>query len=488
VKSVAESLGPTRVKLRVEVPFAELQPSLDEAYKRISSQVNVPGFRKGKVPSRIIDQRFGRGVVLEEAINEALPTLYSQAVEAAELSPLGTPEVDITEIEDGERLTFTAEVDVRPEIEMPQWEGVALTVADVEVDDEAVQEQLQQLRRRFGTLHPVERAAAEGDHVTIDLGALDEDGEPIENGVATGLSYLVGSDTMVEGLDEAIIGLSAGESTTFTTTLMGEEDGLEAQVDVTVTAVKEQELPELDDEFAMLASEFDTLDELRTDIEEQLLRAGRLGQALAARDKALEYLLDTVEVPVPEGIIAAQLEDHFADGHGDDEHRAEVEEQAIRSLKAQLILDEIVKAAEVQVSQEELTAYLIQRAQRSGMSPQDFADQMVRSGNVPSVVADVARGKALALVVEKAVVTDGSGNVVDLARLQEDGTLADETQAEAEEADEQRTEQVGTAEAGGDAAGEDQPAAVGDVPFAEVVDTGTPAQDAPTANSDRLAE
>ncbi len=478
MKSVAESLGPTRVKLSVEVPFAELQPSLDEAYKRISSQVNIPGFRRGKVPSRIIDQRFGRGVVLEEAINEALPTLYSQAVEEAEVTPLGTPEVDITAIEDGERLTFTAEVDVRPEIEVPQWEGVALTVDDIEVDDAAVHEQLEQLQQRFGTLRPVERAAAEGDHVTIDLGARDDDGEPIENGVATGLSYLVGSDTMVEGLDEAIIGLSAGESTTFTTTLLGEEDGLEAQVDVTVTAVKEQELPELDDEFAMLASEFDTLDELRADIEEQLLRAGRLGQALSARDKALEYLFDTVEVPVPEGIIASQLEDHFADGHGDDEHRAEVEEQAVRSLKAQLILDEIVKAAQVQVSQEELTAYLIQRAQQSRMSPQDFADQMVRSGNVPAVVADVARGKALALVVEKAVVTDASGTTVDLARLQEDGTLADEAEVEEESAEEEGTE----------VAGEDQPAPVPDVPFAEVVDTGTPAHDAPTANTDRLAE
>jgi len=480
VKSVSETLGPTRVKLSVEVPFAELQPNLDEAYKRIAAQVNVPGFRKGKVPARIIDQRFGRGAVLEEAINEALPGLYSQAVDEAELSTLGSPDVEITELEDGDKLTFTAEVDVRPEIELPAWEGVALTVDDIEVDEEKVAEQLEQLRQRFGTLVPVERAAAEGDHVTIDLAARDEDGELIENGQATGLSYEIGSGTMVEGLDEAVTGLSAGETKTFTTTLQGGEEGVEAEVDVTVTAVKEQELPELDDEFALLASEFDTLDELREDVREQLVRAGRLTQALDARDKALEHLLESVEVPVPEGLIAAQIEDHFADGHGDDDHRTEVEEQAIRSLKAQLILDEVVKATEVQVSQEELTEYLIQRAQQSGVSPQDFADQMVRAGNVNAVVADVARGKALALMVEKATVTDESGNSVELARLQEDGTIADEGESEEGEAD-----AVAAPPAG--------------VEFAEVVDTADeepapqPSADdsldgAPTANTDKVEE
>jgi trigger factor len=480
VKSVSETLGPTRVKLSVEVPFAELQPNLDEAYKRIAAQVNVPGFRKGKVPARIIDQRFGRGAVLEEAINEALPGLYSQAVDEAELRTLGSPDVEITELEDGDKLTFTAEVDVRPEIELPAWEGVALTVDDIEVDEEKVAEQLEQLRQRFGTLVPVERAAAEGDHVTIDLAARDEDGELIENGQATGLSYEIGSGTMVEGLDEAVTGLSAGETKTFTTTLQGGEEGVEAEVDVTVTAVKEQELPELDDEFALLASEFDTLDELREDVREQLVRAGRLTQALDARDKALEHLLESVEVPVPEGLIAAQIEDHFADGHGDDDHRTEVEEQAIRSLKAQLILDEVVKATEVQVSQEELTEYLIQRAQQSGVSPQDFADQMVRAGNVNAVVADVARGKALALMVEKATVTDESGNSVELARLQEDGTIADEGESEEGEAD-----AVAAPPAG--------------VEFAEVVDTADeepapqPSADdsldgAPTANTDKVEE
>jgi trigger factor len=337
----------------------------------------------------------------------------------------------------------------------------------------------------------VERAAAAGDHVTLDLGARDDDGEPIENGQATGLSYEVGSGTMVEGLDEAVTGLSAGETATFTTQLLGgEEGGVEADVDVTVTAVKEQELPELDDEFAMLASEFDTLEELRADVEEQLLRGGRLSQALAARDKALEYLLDAVDVPLPEGLITAQLEEHFADGHGDDDHRSEIEEQARRSLTAQLVLDEVVKATEVQVSQEELTQYLIERAQQSGMSPQDFADQMVRGGNVNAVVADVARGKALAVMVEKATVVDESGNVVDLARLQEDGTLADEEDESADSAQPiagmEFAEVVEAAE--DDDAAADDSAAAGDDSAASDSEDDEPDAGAPTANTNKVEE
>ncbi len=425
MKSVAEPLGPTRVKLQVEVPFEELRPSLDQAYKRIADQVSIPGFRRGKVPARIIDQRFGRGVVLEEAINDALPDLYSQAVDEAEISPLGSPDVEVTEIEDGQHLKFTVEVDVRPQVDLPEWQGIAISVDDAEVTDEQIDTQLDQLRQRFATLTPVERAAATGDHVVLDLTARDAEGAEMENGRASGLTYEVGSGSMVEGLDEAIVGLSAGEATTFSSTLHGTEEGTGAEIEVTVTAVKEQELPDLDDEFAMMASEFDTLDELKGDLAEQLARMSRLGQALAARDKALEYLLDAVDVPLPQKALESQLDDHFSDGHGDDEHRAEVLASLERSLRAQLILDEVVKVAEVSVSQDELMEYLVHRAQEAGVSPQEYVQQVLSGNGIPAVVADVARGKALALVVEKAVVTDASGNPVDLVRLRDDGTLGD---------------------------------------------------------------
>jgi trigger factor len=426
VKSVVETVSATRVKVVTEVPFEELSESIDKAYQSIASQVTIPGFRKGKVPPRIIDQRFGRGAVLEEAINDALPQLYAQVVEEHDLHPLGSPEVEVTDLQDGTSLSFTAEVDVRPTIELPAWEGLAVTVEDVEISDEQVDEQVEQLRARFGSLKPVERAAAEGDHVVLDLAATDDEGAAIEDAQASGLSYQVGSGTMIEGLDDAVRGLSAGESATFSTMLLGTKEGTEASVSVTVTAVKEQELPDLDDEFAQLASEFDTVDELRADVREQLVRFGRLQQALQARDHVLAALLESVDFEVPERIVEAQVEQHFADGHGDDEHRADYAQDVVKTLRTQLLLDEIVKTAEVGVSQEEVTDYLVQRARQARMDLNEYAQQLVSSGGAQAVVADVARGKALALAVERATVTTTSGEVLDLMRLQEDGTYADE--------------------------------------------------------------
>ncbi len=424
MKSVVETLNPTRVKLAVEVPFSELEPSIQSAYKKIAKQVTVPGFRKGKVPPVVIDQRFGRAVVLQEAVNDALPALYGQALQDNELRPLGQPEVDVTEFGDGQELKFTAEVDVRPDITLPQWEGLEVQVDDIEVTDEDVENQLTALQSRFGTLVGVDRPAAEGDFVVIDLKAF-QDGEPVEDGQATGVSYQIGAGTeMLDGLDAALTGLSAGESTTFKTTLVGTHEGMEVDCEVTVTSVKEQQLPDLDDEFAQLASEFDTLDELREDLRERARRAKRLQQAVQARDKILDALLEAVgEVPLPEGLVSAEIERHFEDGHGDDDHRREFEQDLRKNLRAQFVLDEIVKAEEIQVSQDELTSYIIERAAQAGVDPNQLAQQYVETGNLPALMADVARGKALALVVEKAKVTDASGNEVQLDRLQEDGTV-----------------------------------------------------------------
>jgi len=426
VKSVVETLNPTRVKLAVEVPFSELEPSIQSAYKRIAQQVTVPGFRKGRVPPVVIDQRFGRAVVLQEAVNDALPGLYGQALQENELRPLGQPEVDVTDFEDGQELKFTAEVDIRPEVALPEWEGLEVQVDDIEVTDEDVDNQLTALQSRFGTLVGVDRPAAEGDFVVIDLNAT-QNGEPVDDGQATGISYQIGVGTeMLDGMDAALTGLSAGESTTFTTTLVGTHEGMEVDCEVKVTAVKEQQLPDLDDEFAQLASEFDTLDELRDDLRERAQRTKRIQQAVDARDKILDTLLDAAgEIPLPEGVVAAEIERHFEDGHGDDDHRAEFEQDLRKNFKAQFILDELVKAEEIQVSQEELTSYIIERAAQTGIDPNQLAQQYVQGGNLPALMADVARGKALALVVEKAKVTDASGNDVELERLQEDGTVGE---------------------------------------------------------------
>ena len=426
MKSVVETLNPTRVRLLVEVPFEELRPSLDTAYRRIGAQVVVPGFRKGKVPPRVIDQRFGRAAVLEEAVNDALPSLYGQAVQENELQPLGTPQVDVTDFADGEELKFTAEVDVRPAVELPDWEGLEVRVEDAAPAEEDVAAQVEVLRARFGTLTGVDRPAVDGDFVVVDLVAR-RDGEVVEGGEASGVSYQIGSGQLVDGIDDAVVGLSAGESATFTTSLLGTQEGQEVECEVTVTAVKEQELPPLDDDFAQLASEFDTFEELRADVAERVERTRRLQPALQARDAVLEQLLDKVgDLPLPEGLISAQVEEHFTDGHGDDEHRSAFESDLRRNLRVQFVLDEVVKAEQIGVDQEELTSYILQRASQSGVDPNELAQQYVQSGNLPALMSDVARGKALALVVERATVLDASGREVPLARLREDGSVAPE--------------------------------------------------------------
>jgi trigger factor len=425
VKSVVESLNPTRVRLAVEVPFEELEPSIKSVYQRIAAQVNVPGFRRGKVPPVVIDQRIGRPAVLDEAVQEALPRLYGQAVEDNELRPLGQPEVDVTDFADGQELKFTVEVDIRPTVTLPEWEGLEVQIDDADVTDADVDEQLQQLRSRFGTLLGVDRAAAEGDFVMVDLEAR-KDGELVEGGQATGVSYQIGSGQLVPGIDDAVTGLSAGESATFHTTLLGTNAGEEVDCTVTVSAVKEQQLPELDDDFAQMASEFDSLDELRADLREQAQRVKRVEQAIAARDAVLEKLLERAgDVPLPEGVVATSVQEHLSDGHGDDEHRADFEKDLRQSLTAQFVLDELVKAQDLQVSQEELTSYLVQRAARSGVDPNQLIQQYVETGTIPALVSEVARGKALALVVEKAQVVDASGRPVPLDLLRDDGTVGD---------------------------------------------------------------
>ncbi|GAA2470388.1 trigger factor [Streptomyces sp. NPDC059506] len=442
MKSAVETLNPTRVRLTVEVPFEELKPSLDAAYKKINQQVTVPGFRKGKLPARIIDQRFGRGAVLEEAVNDALPKFYTEAVNEGELSVLGQPEIDITEFNDGEQLKFTAEVDVRPTLEIPDYSGIEVTVDAVEVSDEDVEKSLEQLRDRFASTTEVERAAAEGDVVVVDLEA-SVDGEVLEDGVAKGVSYTIGSGQLLDGIDEAVTGLEAGGSATFESELKGgSAAGRTAQIKVDVTSVQARELPELDDEFAQMASEFDTLEELRADSRKRLERMKEYDQATQAQEKVLDKLIEIVEVPIPEKLLEDEintrkhnLEHHQfpalgldwasyleREGKTQEEYDAEVAEQATKGIKTQFILDELVSKEQLSVNQEELTEHLMRRAASSGMSPDQFAQAVVEGGQVPMLVGEVARGKALAHVVEAAKVVDTEGNEVDLSDDEEDET------------------------------------------------------------------
>ncbi|WP_328633483.1 trigger factor [Streptomyces sp. NBC_00356] len=455
MKSAVETLNPTRVRLSIEVPFEELKDSLDAAYKKINQQVTVKGFRKGKIPARVIDQRFGRGAVLEEAVNDALPKFYTEAVNEAELNVLGQPEVDITDLKDGETLNFTAEVDVRPTIEIPDYSGIEVEVDATEVTEEDVDKAVEQLRDRFASTAPVERAAEDGDVVTIDLEAKVE-GEVLEDGVASGVSYTIGSGELLDGIDDAVKGLEAGGEATFTSELKGgSAEGKDAEVTVKVSQVAKRELPELDDEFAQLASEFDTLDELKADSRKRLENQKLNDQATQAQERVLEKLLELVEVPVPEKLLEDEvqtrkhnLENHqlgqmglnlekFLEIQGKtvEEFDAETSEQAVKGIKTQFVLDELVNKEKLNVSQEELTEHLMRRAASSGMSPDQFAQAVVEGGQVPMLVGEVARGKALAVVVEAATVKDTNGEVVDLSDDEEETEEA--TEAAAGSAEEQ---------------------------------------------------
>jgi trigger factor len=442
VKSAVEPLNPTRVKLTVEVPFEELKPSLDAAYKKISRQINVPGFRRGKVPPQVVDQRIGRGAVLDEAVNDALPQLYFQALEENQIQALGQPEIEVTNFEDGGEFSFAAEVDIRPHIEVPDYEHMRVEVPAAEVTDDDLQDQLQGLRERFGTLKPVDRPAELGDFVTIDLSA-SMNGEPIEEAQASGMSYKVGSEQWLDGLDEAVTGLTSGDSKTFLSRLVaGELEGQEADVEVTVQSVKEQELPDLDDEFAQTASEFDTVEELTADLRSRLERVRRVEQAGAARDAALAQILEMADIPVPDAAVAEELQarkDRISEqlqdagmsleGYLESEDESEGEFDAdlgkrVRdALASQFLLDELAKQQQLSVAEGELTEQLIRHAQRSGMQPDAYAQQIVESGRIPELVAEVVRAKALQLVVESAEVVDTSGTVIDLKRLKPDGNL-----------------------------------------------------------------
>jgi len=448
VKSAVETLSPTRAKLTIEVPFEELSPSLDAAYQQIAKQINVPGFRRGKVPPMVIDRQVGRGAVLDQAINDVLPKAYSDAVREHDLTPLGQPDIEMTKFEDHEAVEFTAEVDVLPSFEVPSYDGLEAQVEDFPVTDADVEEQIQAMRERFGTLSEVERAAADGDYVVMDLKAT-KDGEVVEGAEVTGMSYQVGRGGMLDGLDEALIGLAAGEETTFSSTLVGGDlVGEPVDVLVKVTQVQEQELPEADDDFAQTASEFDTFDELSADVRTRLGNGKRLEQAAAARDAVLEVLLDKVSVPLPESVVTDELNarrqnveqqlamagmtmDAYLEDEGQtiEEFEADLDRRVRDAITAQFVLDKIAKAEEFGVEQQELSQHLVMRAQQSGQDPQEFANHMFEHNHIPELVQEILRGKALATVVESATVTDASGNVVELARLRPDGTVGDEDES-----------------------------------------------------------
>ncbi|GAA2574897.1 trigger factor [Microbacterium binotii] len=479
VTSTVEKLTPTRVKLEISVSPEELKPSIAHAYEHIAQDVQIPGFRKGKVPAPIIDQRIGRGAVLEHAVNEGLDGFYREAVAEQGLRVVGRPEADIValpEVSDfSGDLKVTVEVDVRPDFDLPAYEGLEITVDAVATDEAAIDAELDNLRARFGTLVTVERPAAKGDFVELDLVATI-DGNEIDR--AEGVSYEVGSGELLEGIDEAIESLTAGEDTTFRSKLVGgDHAGEEAEVSVSVKAVKERELPDADDDFAQMASEFDTIDELRASLSERVAQQSNFTQGAAARDKLVEVLLEKVDIPVPPKLVEDEVHAHL-EGEGrleDDEHRAEVTEASEKQFRTQVLLDKIAEEANVQVSQDELTQYLIQSAAQYGMAPQDFVNALQQGNQLPALIGEVARNKALAIALGRVNVVDTDGKPVDLT-----GFIAveDEPAAEADVVEE--AEEI--ADAAADA--EDEPAAEEAKPAKKAAAKKPAAKKAPAKKAD----
>lgn len=418
MKSTVETLSQTRIRLDVEVPYVELGKYVDAAYKKVAATVNIPGFRKGKVPNAMIDQRVGRGAVLDQAINEAIQDFYVAAARENEVLVVGRPTVDVKEFVDNEKLNFSVEVSVRPDVTLPDFSKITITVEDVVVNDADIDEQIDELRARFGTLNTVERTTKSGDFVTIDLTARI-DGQEVDGGKANEISYEVGSNRMIDGLDEALVGMNTGDTKTFTTQLVGQKDGETGDVEIVVKTVKERELPTLDDSFAKLASEFDTVAELRADFADRLKRIKSMEQGTQARDLLVEKLLADLDIPVPDEIVLDEVNDHLeGEGRQDDaEHRAEVDGQVRASIKSDFLFDSIIKAEEIQVNEIELTEYLIRMSQRYGMGPEQFAQELQKAGQISQVVAEVTRAKALASVLARVSVVDKSGNKIDLEAL-----------------------------------------------------------------------
>ena len=452
MKTSVDKLSDTRAKLTVTVPFDELGPEIDQAYKAIAQQVNIPGFRRGKAPRQLIDARFGRGPILEQVVNDMLPTRYEAAVTENDLKVIGQPEIDITKIEDNDVVEFTAEVDVRPEITVPDFSKISVEVPALKIDDEAVDEELDNLRARFGELKDTRRKMKKGDFAVIDIEA-SIDGEKIEEASTEGISYEIGRDDLIEGLDKAIKGLKTGEEAEFTSEIQfGEHKGEEATIKATVVQTKERKLPELDEEFVQMASEFDTVEELRESTRSQLEENKKAQQAADIRDEVLKAALEQTEFELPAAVVDEQVHNQLhqilgqmahdeaafaqmleAQGTTREEFDKESREQAEESVRTQLFLDAVADQEELEVSQQELTDHILFTAQSYGMDPNQFIMQLQQSGQVANLFADVRRGKALAAAISRTTVKDDEGNTIDPDDYF--GEIDDEEVAEAEAAD-----------------------------------------------------
>ena len=421
LSTTTERLGDDKVKLRVEVPEKELGKALDAAYRRWAKEIKVPGFRKGKVPRQIIDSRVGADVVREDALQDALPALYREALAAEELEAIASPDIQIIEFETGSPLVFEVTVDVRPEISVPDLTSISIQAPPSDVTDEDLDEQLERLRDRFAELDTVGREARRGDFALIDLNGYRHD-EPVEGASAPDLLYEIGSRSGPPRLDDELEGNRPGAILKFTDTLppeAGELGGQEISFTVLLKEVKAKRLPTLDDEFAKTVGEFDTLEELRDDIRKRLgeVKISMVGEEIARL--ALAALVDEARLDPPQVLVEGEFEHrlkHFEadlkkagltlDGYARQsdltelEIRRDIRLEVERSVAAELLLEEIAREQDVEVTQEDVGREIAIAAARAGKDPKEVAEQVVSSGRLNSIAADIMRRKALDYVVK----------------------------------------------------------------------------------------
>ncbi|MCI6574378.1 MAG: trigger factor [Arcanobacterium sp.] len=423
MKNSAQFTSETHAILSIAVSAEEFSPAYNKAAKALAKQVNIPGFRPGKAPRRVLEAQIGKGYIIEQAINDSLDTYYQNAAEELGVSPMSRPEVEISQVPemkgkgDTTELRFTIEADVRPEISLPNPADVTIEVASAEVTDADVEEELTKLRERFATLTDVDRAADKGDYVNIDLVATIGD-ENVDD--VSGVSYKIGDSTMLEGQDEALIGAQAGDDVTFTSTLQGgEHEGEEAEVTITVHSVKESTLPEADDEFAQLASEFDSIGELRDDLKKTVEQNKKQEQLMGAEQKLIDALMEAANVPLPQAVIEEEIATHLGNEglESGDQHAEEIRPDVEKGLKMQLLLDEYALAYGVKTDQNELIQFLFQQAQMYGMDPNQFIQTAVQAGQLGAFTAELARNKAVIAAMRLANVVDADGNKVDVAAV-----------------------------------------------------------------------
>lgn len=432
MQTSVERIDTHKVKLRVEVPPEEFGKDLDRAYREVAQQVRIPGFRKGKAPRKVIDVQVGREAVLGEFLEDAVPGYYREALRENDLAPIADPDLDVEQLEEGKPFVFTATIEIRPrlKLEASEYRGVEVERPAVEVSEEEVERMLDSLRERFAELEPVTRPARSGDYAVIDLRATIH-GEEVPEGTRTDYLYEVGSGELGSKLDAELEGKRAGEILKLNDRLSeaaGERAGQEVSFQVLVKEVKGKKLPDLDDGFARTASEFDTLEELRGALREQIRSSKERAADAEVRDRVLQTLIDRVDVELPETLVDREIEhrvlhareraerlgvtlDRLLSAQGVDElrFRADARDHAVRAIKADLVLEAVARAEDIQVTAEEIGSEIAGLAASLGREPEEVARSLDRTGQVVSLAGDIIRSKALDVLVEHARIRPEGG-------------------------------------------------------------------------------